>query len=477
MRTSEPIIVQENMNKGRSGRVSHIRPYHLYALNRAGKEEFVIDGYKFVNFDEVYLDSRGGGNGSKASKILSFLVENKDGAFFSKDIAESLDVRPGDVMSNVRRFERKGLVYVRGYKTDERQTPFKKGYLLTYVDPDLPREVSIREAIERTSSALLGEADSSPMMMRIRRIRDMIIEHSGLNQLVGAGYMLNRLDCPPTKFEYSLGRVKDLYKDVVEVKLFNVYRYYHHISLEGAELDAAVEMRKNYLRKVKGRDNRIGHNWEAVSEWFIDYYTPGAKFWTQKHRRSKMDPRRITLYLIKGVGHRRRAAEVDRVWEITHGLFVPTTTYVLSCKWGLVYKDHVDDFFEVLRWSKEFGVDTPEGRQVKQGVTGVFSASAFNPKDKVRIKDKTEIDLTKYAARLNLNILTAADFNKRLQEKGCSKYVTVQKICKISKNEKQVRELLDQIYRNPEEAKTYLLETREANKELYNFEKILETKA
>jgi len=38
---------------------------------------------------------------------------------------------------------------------------------------------------------------------------------------------------------------------------------------------------------------------------------------------------------------------------------------------------HVDDFLEVLRWSKEFGVDTPDGRDTKQGVVGVFAAGAL----------------------------------------------------------------------------------------------------
>jgi hypothetical protein len=42
-----------------------------------------------------------------------------------------------------------------------------------------------------------------------------------------------------------------------------------------------------------------------------------------------------------------------------------------------------------LRWSKEFGVDTPDGRQVRQGVLGVFAVSAFNPHENVRLKDES----------------------------------------------------------------------------------------
>jgi len=194
-------------------------------------------------------------------------------------------------------------------------------------------------------------------------------------------------------------------------------------------------MKKNYIRKMRGAANRIGHNWEAVAEWFIDRTTTGASFWTQSHREGGMDPRRITLHLIKGVGGRRRAAGVDRVWEVTPGVFAPPVTYVLSCKWGLVSRAHVDDFLEVLRWSKGFGVDTPDGHDVKQGVVGVFAASTFNPRETVQLKDGTKISLTQYASRGNLQLITAADFNKMLREKGCPKEATVQKICRASRDE------------------------------------------
>jgi hypothetical protein len=153
-------------------------------------------------------------------------------------------------------------------------------------------------------------------------------------------------------------------------------------------------MKVNYMRVAKGRANRIGHNWEAVAELFIDRFTADARFWTQRHRDGGMDARRITLHLLKGVGGRRGAAEVDRVWEVNPSVFAPPITYVLSCKWGLVNKGHVDDFLEILRWSSDFGVDTGEGREIKNGVVGVFAASAFNPKENIQLKDKSIISLT-----------------------------------------------------------------------------------
>lgn len=187
-----------------------------------------------------------------------------------------------------------------------------------------------------------------------------------------------------------------------------------------------------------------------------------------------MDPRRITLYLIRGVGGRKRAAEVDRVWEVTPGVFAPPVTYVLSCKWGLIRKDDVDDFLKVLKWSKKFGVNSPDGRQIKQGIVGVFAGSAFNPRENVQLKDGSRISLASYAARMNIQLLKAADFNSKLRERGCAKPVTVQKICKLAKDENEVREVLDAVWENSARSKDTLTEVAEKNERLYTFERMME---
>ena len=174
------------------------------------------------------------------------------------------------------------------------------------------------------------------------------------------------------------------------------------------DLRTAVALKENYIRIEKGRDNRSGHNWEAAVEWFVDKFTTGASFREQPHRSTGMDSRRITLHLIRSVGGRRMNVEVDRVWTVTPGLFSPPTTYVLECKWGVVRKQDLDEFLNVLRWSTDFGVDTPDGRQLKQGVTGIFAASAFNPKERARVSDQM-MNLASYAGRLNMSLLKAAD--------------------------------------------------------------------
>ena len=455
------------------------RPYHIYLLRPENTDSLLIDGQEFVKFDIKYMDVRGGGKYSKAKKVLDFLKEHEDRAWFTTEVAEALKgegVRTVDVMSNVRRFERRGLVYVRGYQSDEGQTPFKEGFLITWLESDKPRKQAVEEAIARTDGALHERLSSNPLIERVHSIRDMILEHSALRRLVGFTYLENKLGSTLYETEHAIGRALQLYPDLKEVKLFNNYRYYYHTSMPEEDLKAAVSMKENYIRVTKGRHNRIGHNWEAAAEWFIDKFTTGANFWTQNHRTNGMDPRRITLHLLKSIGGRRGNAEVDRVWEVTPGVFAPPITYVLSCKWGLVRKKDVDDFLDVLRWSKQFGVDTPEGRQVKQGVVGVFAASAFNPNDNVKLKDETIISLASYAARMNIQLLKAADFNQKLRERGCPKEETVQKICKVARDEDDMRRILQDVWKNPEKSKYILAETVEKNKDVYGFEKMLEEK-
>jgi len=479
LRTAEAVCESERVFRGRAGSSNHTRPYHLYVLAPGGVDELFHEGLRLVGFKEEHLDPRGGGGASKAGRIRAFLEEHGDMAYYSKDVVEALEgygVKPCDVMANVRRFERKRLVYVRGYKNAERQTPFTEGFLLTWIDGELPRDEAIRDAVHRTDRALEGRASSSPIMERVNRIRDMVLEHTQLRKLISPGYMKNELGCSHGELRHALDRALSLYPDMHVIKLFEAYRYLYHDSMAPMDMAAAMEMMRNYIRITKGAANRIGHNWEAVAEWFIDRTTTGAHFWTQNHRDGGMDPLRITLHLIKGVGSRRRAAEVDRVWEVTPGLFAPPITYVLSCKWGLVTRAHVDDFLMVLRWSKKFGADTPDGREIKQGVVGVFAASAFKPSETVQLKDGTKISLTQYASRRNLQLITAADFNKMLRGKGCPREATVQKICRAARDEAQVRETLDGFWEKPNEATATLGRLRRGNEDLYRFEEKLEAK-
>jgi hypothetical protein len=475
LRSENPTFESIKVFRGRGGLRRNTRSYYLYVLKPEGRETLHMNGQEFVPYKKEYLDARSARESSKAKLIMSFLKENRDRAFFSVEISKVLadrGVKIRDIMSTVRRYE--SLVYVRGYRTEQRQTPFKEGYILTWIDQDEPREQAIEEAIQRTDKVLAKRSSTNPIVERIHSIRDIVIESTKLRDIVSSTYLKHELGCSEYELQRAIERTLQLYPDIREVKLFNNYRYYHHALMSKEDLEAAIEMKQNYIRIVKGRDNRIGHNWEAVPEWFVDRFTTGARFWTQQHRTEGFDSRRITIHLIKSVGGRRNNAEVDRIWEVTPGIFAQPINYILECKWGLVQKKFIDDFFEVLRWSKEFGVDTSEGRQIKQGIVGVFAGSAFNPKESVKLKDESVISLATYAARMNIQLLKAADFNEKLRERGVPKEITVQRVCRTSKDEKEVREILEAMWDTPEKSDEILAKAIEKNADVYDFEKMLE---
>jgi hypothetical protein len=272
----------------------------------------------------------------------------------------------------------------------------------------------------------------------------------------------------------AISRALQLYPDLREIKLFNAFNYYYHASMAKADLKAAISFKQNYLRKIKGKHNRIGHNWEAAVEWFIDKFTEGAVFKTQKHRTKNMDPRRITLHLVKNVGARKNSAEVDRVLTVSIGLLVQPVTYVLECKWGLIKKAVVNDFLDVLKWSTEFGVDTSDGRRIKQGVVGLFAGSSFDPKENFRFEEEIKMTSATYVARINIKLLRASDFNEKMRERGLPNELTIKSICRIAKNEKEVRDILTLIWESPDKAKEIVAKTKEKNKTVYAFERILE---
>jgi uncharacterized protein (DUF2164 family) len=474
VRSEKPLREYQRIFKGRGGTSSNLRNYYLYILRSKKKRMTEINGVTFARYERRKKSKP---KESKAKILLSFLRDNKGIAFYSKEILDRLrnrKLKPSDIMTNVRLFEKKGLVYVRGYRTDSGQTPFREGYLITWIDHDKPRETALEEAIQATNKVLANKTTKNPIVERIQTTRDQIIEATKLKDLISFDFLQKKLSCSLYEAESAIKRALQLYPDLREIKIFGNFRYYFHVDFAQVELHAAVVMKENYIRKIKGRANRIGHNWEAAVEFFIDNLTTGAKFWTQNHKNKEMDSRRITVYLVKSVAGRRKNAEVDRVWEVSPGPLLSPTTYVLECKWGLVRKQDVDHFFEVLRNSKEFGIDTPEGRQIKQGVVGVFSGSAFNPNENVRLKDETEISLASYAARVNIQLLKISDFNEKLRQKGCPKGISVQKICKLAKDENETRKCLELIWQNPSKADEVLADILRENRGVYEFENLLE---
>jgi hypothetical protein len=179
-------------------------------LGPVGATSAVFLGQKFVAYDSAYLDARGALNGkSKSRAIKEFIEQNLDRAFFSKELVEALkdkDVKPSDIMSNVRRFERKGFVYVRGYRMHDKQTPFKDGYLLTWIDSGKQREEAIEETIEKTSTVLETTASTNPVIERIHLIHDLVIEATKLRDLVSFEYLHNKMGCSEYEAQGAIKR-------------------------------------------------------------------------------------------------------------------------------------------------------------------------------------------------------------------------------------------------------------------------------
>jgi hypothetical protein len=359
--------------------------------------------------------------------------------------------------------------------------------LITWIEQDGSSDLdALKQAVLRTNEALKDNASTNPLVQRVLAIRNLVVSETELGRITSVNQIKDMLKAATdTEAESAIMRATQLYPSIKEIKLFDAYRYYYHESMNLEVLNASLEMAKNYIRISKGRANRIGHNWEACVEWFIDKFTVGAEFRTQNHRQNgkgggRMDPRRITLHLIKSVGDRRQSAEVDRVWTVTPSVFAKPVTCVLECKWGIVSRRDLDDFFNVLKWSTDFGVDTPEGRQVKNGVVGVFAGGAF---EDIHVKvanggssgssNNGAITLAQYAERLNVQLLRASDFNEKLRDRAVPKDVTVQKICKAARDERDVRRMLDAIWDKPEGAKDVLDNDIKTNSGVFKFEEEL----
>lgn len=250
-RTEAPIREHHRVFKGRAGIRSNMRSFHLYVLAPEGKDSIRIGGRVFVKFDEKYYASE-----SKAQIVLDFLKENADKAWYSTEVVEILKdkgVKASDVMSNIRRFEKKGLVFVRGYRSGDRETPFAEGFLITYIDQSKKRSEAIEEAVRKTDDKLVEKSATNPTIERIHRIRDQIIAATKMREIVGYEYLLNKLGCTDHELKYAIKRALQLYPDLKRVRIFNAFPYFYHTSLDRAELEAAVKLKENYIRKVAGR--------------------------------------------------------------------------------------------------------------------------------------------------------------------------------------------------------------------------------
>lgn len=440
----------------RSEKPLYINGVRRYLYMSAGKPGVVkVNGMRFLPYNPDLIDVRGRrGRVSKLELVRRFLRDHVGQAFFATEVKEILKERgitQSDVMNAARKGRASRNILVFGYRMkDGRETPFQRGFLLTWIPKDMPRDEAVRYAVRVCRKRLMEEGEESGAFMNVRRIRDEVIVATERGSIVSVARLRDKLKLTKTQMDSLLSKIRRLYDDVCTISIMG-QSYLYHASLDENLLKAAVKAEEERLARLKSKMYRISHNWEACVEWFVEKLTPNARFWEQKHRTSAMDARRITIRLIKPIRGRRRVAEVDRVWEVDHGPLTPKTIYVLECKWGLIRRRDLEEFFDILRYSKEFGADSPDGRVVKQGVIGVFAGGAFNSSEKV-VVNGVELSLAKYAARLNIQLITATKLNGILHEHGVPRKVTVQKICKRAKNESDVRQILDKIWNDPSRA-------------------------
>jgi hypothetical protein len=130
---------------GRVGYRYNTRSYYLFLLKN-GSDETKSESTKFLCFAKTRKITRP----NKSQIILNFLRENVDRAFYTSEIARVLKDRGitiRDVAANLRRYERKGRAFFRGYRSAEHETPFAAGYIVTYLEPSKPRSQAIAEAL------------------------------------------------------------------------------------------------------------------------------------------------------------------------------------------------------------------------------------------------------------------------------------------------------------------------------------------
>jgi len=74
---------------------------------------------------------------------------------------------------------------------------------------------------------------------------------------------------------------------------------------------------------------------------------------------------------------------------------------------------------------------------------------------------------------MNIKLLRPSDFNGKLRDHEVGKKITVQKICRVCKDESDVRVVLDEIWQNPLTVQEVLAETQNENQNVFEFEKSL----
>jgi hypothetical protein len=102
----------------------------------------------------------------------------------------------------------------------------------------------------------------------------------------------------------------------------------------------------------------------------------------------------------------------------------------------------------------------------------IFAAGTYKIKEIVTVNGE-KITLPQYAARMNIKLLRPADFNECIRERGIDNRLTVQEVCRVCKDEGEVRDALDKMSDEPMNIKEILTEAIDRNQTMFEFEKAL----
>ncbi len=81
------------------------------------------------------------------------------------------------------------------YRGHDHRNPFREGYLITWVEQEENRDQALSEAVDRTNDALSHRETTNPVIERVHRVRDIILEATKLNDCVSFTYLHNTLKC------------------------------------------------------------------------------------------------------------------------------------------------------------------------------------------------------------------------------------------------------------------------------------------
>jgi hypothetical protein len=453
---------------------------HLWKARTNGETSCFVNG-------EAFIEHKPRPSKSLSQSIIEYVREHlHDRAAFTTDLRKDLEEQLGTrilqsmIMYVLGRYRHRE-VYVRGYQSADKMTPFEQGFAVTWIDPNLTREQAIAQAKERTDKLLQDEQTTSPLFQRVHSIYDIVTDASLKRDIAGQIFVVSELGCSRHQLELALKKTMEFYPSIKRVSIFGDEQgnygyphYYNEKILSHDDLEAAVRAKQQYLMKVKKCDERKGHALEGVVWWSLEKFRR-ARFLPQKHRTEGMHPYRHTLHLIKPVRRRKKSAEIDGVWESREQALLcnnEEVTNLIEVKFNLIRRDDVEDLLDIARFSKEFGADDRHGRVIRNGVVLWMAGAAIDNRASILVGNEY-LTIASFAARLGIKFIPISQINEQLQRRGWEK-ASVKAICRKAKDAHEAMEMLDQIWAHPEKAKEIIAKYTEQNRSILEQERMLE---